>query len=142
GWLVAWLQDERLMSTTDLFQTENTAVEFEGRSSGSGDFRMARGVDGRIALVWQDASESLVDLWYAAFDPALQVWGLPQLLTNSASVEYAVSPVFDASGDLVAAFNRAPLVHEPRIVTLPSGPVEVQVPVPAEVDLYVLRRII
>ncbi|MBU0640930.1 MAG: hypothetical protein KKB50_18865, partial [Planctomycetes bacterium] len=116
-------------------------VDLVGDSSGAADFRLATGANGQIALVWQETSPDRVDMWYAVYEPTLVTWSQPQRLTSDGSMEHALSPVYDAGGQLLAAYNKVQVQYETRTVYVNGQPVQIDnVPVPAQSDLYLLRH--
>jgi len=141
--LIAWYSGGDIMTAADAdLATRQLAEDLPGNSSGAADFRLARSATGQIALVWQDASEDRVDMWSAFYDPVVHTWSLQQRLTQDDRMEHSMAPTFDASGDLVVAYDKVQTVYETRTVTVGGQPVQVQVPVPDQTDLYFLRHTI
>lgn len=71
-------------------------------------------------------------------DPASEA---PQRLTQDVELEYAAAIAYDSLGDLVAIYDRAQIAYETRFVTVGTDEVQIDdVPVPGDVDLYVLRH--
>lgn len=141
--LIVWYRAGDLVMATDLDDfLFDTVVELQSdASSGVADFSLATGFTGQIALVWQDVTdEQAVDMWRAMYDPALQLWSNPQRLTSDDSMEHAISPVYDASGNLVAVYDKVQTVYETRIVVVNGEEIEVEVPTPGQTDLYLLRH--
>jgi len=90
-------------------------------------------------LVWQDGSEDRVDMWSAIYDPVVQVWSQPQKLTADDSMEYGMSPVFNADGDLIVSYDKTETVYETRIVNIGGEDIQIDnVPGFGQTDLYVL----
>jgi len=142
---LVWYGDGDIVMATDLsLADEQTIVDQQGEaSSGAADFRVASGDGGQISLVWQDASDDLVDMWYASYDPAVSIWSKPQRLTSDESMEHAMAPVFDGSGDLVVAYDKVQIVRETRTVIVGGDEIQIDnVPVPSQTDLYVLRHVV
>ena len=137
--LMAWYRGGVIASASDLGLSDlTTAVEGTGgENSGLADFRMATGTGGRIGLVWQDASEDLVDLWYAMYDPGspLAPWSKSLRLTQDDSMEYAASPAYADNGDLLVIYDKAAVTHETQIIDYGGEPVTIIVPVLGQVDL-------
>ena len=140
--VIVWYRDGDLYSASDFLLSDATvAVDLEGASSGAADFRLATAASGQIALIWQNASDDLVDMWYALYMPAVNDWSYPRQLTADNAMEHAFAPVFDADGDLVAAYNKVQTVYETREVEVGGETVVIDnVPVPGQSDLYLLRH--
>jgi hypothetical protein len=141
--LLVWYSDGNIVAATDLALSDlQTVVNNESQaSSGAADFRLATGQTGQLSLVWQDASEDLVDMWLAVYDPVVGIWSKAQRLTTDDSLEYAMTPVYDAGGDLVVAYDKAQTVYESRTVMVGGEEVQVDnVPTIGQVDLYLLRH--
>jgi hypothetical protein len=111
-------------------------------SAGAADFRLASGASGQVALVWQRASGERVDMWYGVYDPTLGTWSQPQQLTADGSMERGMAPVYDAAGDVVVAYNKVQIEYETRTILVGELEIEVEVPIPGQVDLYALRHTI
>jgi hypothetical protein len=109
-------------------------------SSGGADFRLATGPEGQIALVWQETNEGRLDMWTACYDPIVTKWSKPLSLTDDYDMEYAMAPAFSETGDLIVGYDKARVVYETRTVEIGGKEIEVDVPVPEQVDLYVLRH--
>lgn len=142
GLLLVWYRAGDLVMKTDLSQMPpETVVNLEVEaSSGMADFRLASGQEGQIALVWQDASQQRVDMWRAIYDPTLQIWSSPQQLTADDWMEHGITPVYTASGDLVAMYDKVDTELETRWVDINGEAIDVLVPVPDRTDLYLLRH--
>ena len=91
-------------------------------------------------LVWQEASEAIVDMYMTIYDPVVMKWSKPQLLTADDLMEYGMAPGFDTSGDLIVAYDKSHTVYETRTLEVGEDEFEVEAPVPDQVDLYVLRH--
>ena len=138
--VIVWYRGGDVYFATDLALTDpQVAVDMEGASSGTADFRLATGPAGQIALVWQEASDDVVDMWYALYMTAVDAWTQPRRLTADRPMEHAVAPVIDADGDLVAAYNKVQIAYETREVEV-GGEIVVVDNVPAfdQSDLYLL----
>ena len=143
--LLVWYRGGDIVMATNLALSDlRTIVDRGGgASSGAADFRLATGSGGQISLVWQDASEDRVDIWSAIYDPTLEVWTKPQRLTADAQIEHALAPTYDATGDLIAVYDKVTTVYETRTVYINGEPIVIDhVPVPDQTDLYLLRHII
>ena len=142
--VIVWYRGGDVYFATDLALTDpQVAVDMEGASSGTSDFRLATGSAGQIALVWQEASDDVVDMWYALYMTAVDAWTQPRRLTADRPMEHAVAPVIDADGDLVAAYNKVQIAYETREVEV-GGEIVVVDNVPAfdQSDLYLLWHMV
>ena len=143
--LLVWYRGGDLVMATDLMLTDQqTIVDRDGgASSGAADFRLANGLAGQISLVWQDASEDRVDMWSAIYDPTLQAWAKPQRLTTDNTMEHAMAPVYDATGDVLVLYDKVQTSYETREVQVGGEIIQVDnVPVLDQTDLYLLRHIV
>lgn len=142
GLLLVWYRGGDIdMATTLSLADQETVVDLDiEASTGTADFRLAVGSAGQIAMVWQDASSDRVDMWRAIYDPALQLWSTAQQLTHDDWMEHAITPVYTASGDLVAMYDKVDTRIEVRLVHINGQDVAVNVPVPDRTDLYLLRH--
>jgi hypothetical protein len=140
--LLMWYRAGDLVMKTDLsLEPPAVVVDMEAdASSGVADFRLALGQEGQIAVVWQDASRDRVDMWRAIYDPVLQTWSDAQQLTTDDWMEHAIAPVYTASGDLVAMYDKVDTQIETRTVNVNGQQVQVEVPVPDRTDLYLMRH--
>ncbi len=142
GLLLVWYRAGDLVMKTDLsLVPPQTVVDLVAEaSSGVADFSLATGQEGQIALVWQDASRERVDMWRAIYDPTLQTWSGAQQLTADDWMEHGIAPVYTASGDLVAVYDKVNTEFETRSVNVNGDLIDVQVPVPDRTDLYLMRH--
>ncbi len=145
---VTWTSDTSAvaLSNKQLIST----LESEGRT-GPLDFELLTGPAGSLAMVWQDASEDLVDMWWSFFVPNNVAtgngeWSLPERLTCDDSMEQGISPVLvPSTGDLnlVAIYNKAKTQRTTRTVTVDGEDIEIDnVPVRGQTDLYVVQHTI
>lgn len=140
-----WYSDGGIMQDQDLDLSNAVCImdaEVEA-SSGIADFRLTSGPSNRLGLVWQEASEDLVDIWYAVHipntEPGKQAWSEERVLTMDGSMEYALSTAFNASGELVVAYNKAEIGYETETVEVGGELYEINnLPAPGQVDLNVL----
>jgi len=142
--LITWYSNGNIEMSTDPVEIIDRAMIVEMKSSASmgvADFRLATGDGGQIALIWQEASEDRVDMWRTTYDAVVDAWSKPLRLTGDESddnyMEYGMTSVFDVGGDLIVAYDRAHTVYETRTVTVGDDEVEVEVPMPGQVDLLV-----
>ncbi len=139
--LIVWYSDGNLEAARNITLSDRHIVVDQDNSASSGlaDFELAESLNGEIAVMWQEASEELVDMWTVIYDPGLNIWSLPQLVTEDISMEYAFDPVFKADGSLMAFYDKAQIQYETRTVQVGGEEVVVDnVPVPGQVDLYAL----
>jgi len=143
--LIVWYKDGDILMATDLLLTDQTvAVDLLSEASaGVADFRLASGASGQIGLIWQEPSEDLVDMWYSVYlpniDPNLEQWSKAMRMTKDDCMEYAMAPVYNASGELVVAYNKAIISYETQQVEINGNVIDIEnVPVVGQVDLYAL----
>lgn len=141
-WVIVWYAGGSLVFSTDplTLSDRSTVVTLPPGSAGAASFRLAQGPSGQIAVVWPGGTSNVSDLWYATYEPTLQVWSSPQKLTADDSVERSPSVVFDQAGDLVVAYTKVQTMYEARTVTVGGNDFELNVPTPGQSDLYALRH--
>jgi len=138
--VIVWYRGGDVYFAADLALIDpQLAIDLEGNSSGMADFRLATGPDGQIALVWQEASDDVVDMWYALYMTTVDDWTQPRRLTADRPMEHAFAPVICADGSLVSAHNKVAIEYETREVEV-SGEIITVDNVPAfdQSDLYLL----
>lgn len=129
-------------SLTGVITDAVTVVDLPTSASmGAADFQLATGPTGEISLIWQDPSRDLVDMWSAAYDPALDVWAPRRRLTIDDSMEYGMAPTYDASGDLLVSYDKAAIEYETRTIEAYGEQIQVDgIPYVDRRDFYVLRH--
>ena len=106
GFLIAWYCDGQIVYSRGLDLPAHGVAAEAGASSGAADFRLAVGANGQISLVWQDASDALVDVWAAIYDPNLDLWSQPYQLTADTALERSMAVAYDSAGDLMVVYDR------------------------------------
>ena len=136
---LVWLKgdDIRFAEGTDV---ENASVVVTPKESmGSKDFELVMGVTGRIALVWNDGSETYHDVWISYYEPTQDAWSQPRQLTFDDAAERFLSGVFDANDDLFCIYDKTQTVYEDREEEINGQIVIVEdVPDAGQSDLYYL----
>ena len=142
--LLVWWSGGEIEMATDLSLADRHTIvaSVDGVTPGKSYLRLARGLDGQLGLVWETASDALIDMWTALYDPVLQSWTKRMLLTSDDSEERSMSCVFDETGDLVVAYNKVETVYETEIITVGDVEVEAQIADSGEASLYLLRHIV
>ncbi len=142
--LLVWWSGGEIEAATDLTLTDRHTIvaSVNGVTPGKSYLRLARGMDGQLGLVWETASDALIDMWTALYDPVLQAWTKRMLLTSDDSEERSMSCAFDETGDLVVAYNKVETVYETEIIMVGDVEVEAEIADTGEASLYLLRHII
>ena len=144
--LLVWYRDGDIAMETHVNPASfdpQVVLDLGGPRIGATDLRLATRPTGEVAMVWQEVSEDMSDLWYATYDPGTALWSSGQRLTTDAPMEYAVAPAFTAGGQLVMAYDKMPWEYGTQYVDVSGEVIEVDnVPVPAydDIDLYFLRH--
>jgi hypothetical protein len=133
--LLLWYRDGDFVMASNLDMANSKTVLDREPSSGAADFRLATGNNGQVFLVWPDSSPAGQDLYFAMYDPNMDVWGKGSRITDSDSVERSVTVTQMSSGAMAAVFNKVTTQTETRQVTVGGEILNVQVPVPGPTDL-------
>jgi len=137
--LLAWMRNGALVTATNLAVTTPTTVATPAYSNSTADFRLATAGDGRLALVWADASAGGADLFAAFYDPVFGDWGSPKQLTFDSDTERDLTVSFLGSGALMGVYNKVAIQVVTQQQTQASGAVAtLAVPTPGTTDLAVL----
>jgi len=138
--ILTWLCGDELVYAIDL--NIKGVITTPGFSSAVACFRMAVGDDGRIVLIWPDASLNGSDLWAAFYDPIFQKWGTHQQITFDEDTERQLSVTMYEDA-VVAAYEKVEMIPESVTITLVNGKLRTyQIPKPGETDLTVFWYII
>jgi hypothetical protein len=142
--LIVWFHGEDIMMATDLALSDQHAVlELDEEKSGVEEFRLATGLNGQIAITWQEAGIDHADVWCATYDPGKHVWSKPKQLTDDDPMEHSLAPAYDAGGNVAIGYNKVQIEYETRIINVSGEDIVVDnVPVPGQSDLYVLQHVI
>jgi len=105
--LLAWYQDGRLLSHTNLALGDGASAGTVTGVSSVVDFRLATGPSNQQALVWVQHAEdgSGPDPFVLYHDGQLGMWSRAARLHSDNSFERSFCGSFDASGALVLAYN-------------------------------------
>ena len=141
GVYAVWQRGSDLVMDRD-FLGAPAAVRADSTTMGFADFALTLGPGGNVLAIWQEMSAAGSDAHYRVFDPASNTWSLDTLLSNDAALERSFSPVWDAVGNLVLAYNNVAIVKQTKTVAVAGGgTVDIPgVPQPGQVDLFAARR--
>ena len=132
-----WVKGDTLYVLLGSLVGTPQAVAVEG-SAAILDYAAAQDHAGNLVLLWQGYSEDGVDVFYAAYDQARNVFSLIEQLTHDEPLEKFMAPAFAPSGELVMAYNKTALVTD--TVTISPTLVISNVTTFGQTDLYVLRH--
>jgi hypothetical protein len=104
--VLVWLQGNTLASVVDFNFANQRVAATNQYSSNLGDLRLARGSDGRLAVVWAEPSDNVSDLWALFYDPVFKVWGSAEQLTDDPQTEIETAATFYRTNQLVAIYDR------------------------------------
>ncbi|PJB30541.1 MAG: hypothetical protein CO109_14800, partial [Deltaproteobacteria bacterium CG_4_9_14_3_um_filter_65_9] len=138
--LLAWMRDGALVTATNLAVATPTTVATPAYSNSTADFRMATATDGRLALIWADASLGGSDLFAAFYDPIFGNWGAAKQLTFDDDTERDLTVDFLDAGSLMGVYNKVAIqVQTQQHTTLSGATVALAVPTPGTTDLAVFQ---
>ncbi len=146
---LVWYRDGDFYWATQLgLQGMSKAVALESQdSSGAEDFELITGDGSAMAIVWQDASENISDLWISVFTSGLNVWGKPTLLTggNDSESEHAMERefafIFDSGLELAGLYDKVRLAYTQDTMVVDGEEVTVDnFPQPEQTDLSLLKH--
>jgi hypothetical protein len=105
--VLTWLKGGEVSGVAD-FNLGNRQVVVTNRySSNLGDFKLASGSDGRLAILWAQPSRQYPsDLYVTFYDPIFKVWGSPKQLTVDPETEMETAAAFFGTNELVALYDR------------------------------------
>ncbi len=106
--VLLWVKGSEISSAVNFALDARTVVRTAEYTTNQADFKLARGADGRLALVWVEPQEFSSDIWAVFYDSALRVWGAPRQLTFDPETEGGLTAAFSSS-TLVAVYNRTQL---------------------------------
>lgn len=136
--LLVWLRGDDLVCATELDVEGRQVISSPGFASTTADFRLAMGEDGRIVLVWPDASEQGSDLWAAFYDPTFERWGAHQRITFDEQMEREPRAAV-CEDAVVVVYEAVQMEEQAAAATLRGGrTLSYSVPVPGETNLVVL----
>ncbi len=125
------------------------AVDLEPEnSSGAADFKLiASPASGHLAIIWQDASEDVVDLWAAVYDPDTQIWSAPVRWTGDSAgrsgfaMERQFAFTFDNTGKLAGLYDKTQMIYTTGVLQIDGEDIVVDnFPQPAQTDLQLLEH--
>ncbi|MCK4660180.1 MAG: matrixin family metalloprotease, partial [Phycisphaerae bacterium] len=139
--LFAWYRGGEIVTATNLDLSDLTVALVPEAAGAAIDFRLVRGPGGELALVWQSASTEGVDIWWAVYDPGLDVWSGPLQLTFDDPTERWMAPTYLADGDLMIAYGKQSISYTTATLNVDGEEIVIDnVPVPGQTDLTVLEH--
>lgn len=135
--ILAWLKGNDIRFTTGTDVVNSTVVVTPGESMSSKDFDFVMGQNGRIALVWNDVSETYNDMWISYYESAQSAWSRARQLTHDDAAERFISGMFDSNDNLFCVYDKTQTVYQDRQEMVNGQPVIVKgVPSAGQSDLY------
>jgi hypothetical protein len=118
--VLTWLKGSEISSVINFAMEDRTVVRGDrSYSSNLADFKQITAPDGKMALVWAEASASnSSDIFTAVYDPIYDLWGAPKQLTSDAETEKNITAAFLGSETLVAVYNRTLMGQTPGATDL------------------------
>ncbi|TGO02531.1 hypothetical protein PN36_23605 [Candidatus Thiomargarita nelsonii] len=144
--VLVWLKDSELssLSATSFTLPEMTERQIilsdeSGYSANLADARLTSSPDGKIAILWAEASTEFDSDIYALFySPIFQIWGNSRQLTEDEETESRITAAFQGNDKLIALYNRN-LIGETELTTTYQGrEVSILVPNIIGTDLYMM----
>ncbi len=107
--VLVWLQGDQLSSVVNFdFEHQQIIISNE-YSSNLGDFTLAKGGGGQLAVVYAESSDNSSDLWAIFYDPIFHTWGSPRQMTDDPQTEMESSAAFCGQGQFLALYDRVDL---------------------------------
>jgi hypothetical protein len=105
--VLTWLKGGEVSSVVDFNFTNRHVVSTNQYSSNLGDFKLATGVNGQLALLWAAPSRQYSsDIWGMFYDPDFEVWGDSKQLTADPQTEMEIAATFYNTNQLIALYDR------------------------------------
>jgi len=138
--ILSWVKGNELVTAIDFDMNNRETITTNEYSTSFADFRMATGSNGRLAILWAEASENDSDIYAVFYDPIFETWGKPKQLTFDKETERHIAAAFYGNATLMAVYNRVQMGTSQITRSTPSGKmVSFTIPKPGETDLYILR---
>ncbi|MCX6879510.1 MAG: hypothetical protein NTW21_37755 [Verrucomicrobia bacterium] len=136
-----WQRGDELVMDRDLTGTP-VAVRADAATAGFSDFALTLSPGGNVVALWQEMTDFGSEAHYRVFDPASNTWGLDTLLSQDSDLERSFATAWDATGNLVLAYDNVTVTKQTMTVVLDGGgTVTVDgVPQPGRVDLFLAKR--
>jgi hypothetical protein len=115
--VMVWLDGGDISSAVDFNLANQQTIASNGYSANSGDFKLARGADGRLAVLWAEPSDNPSDLWVMFYDPMHQSWGNAKQLTDDPQTEMSTSATFYGTNQLFALYDRVDIASDSAGIT-------------------------
>jgi len=139
-WLLAWQREDELVFAKDFAIGDAEPVIDEAASSSVGNFSLAAGATGEIALTWGGVSDEGMDIFTAILDPDSGIWSRPIQLTHDTALERSITAGLDAAGSLLAVYNKVEITESSVDVEVDGEMVTVEgVPQFGQSDLCFLK---
>ncbi len=137
---MVWRRGEDLVMSVN----QQTATEVRA-NSGAMDFAelvLTSSPSDDLVMLWQRQEGERSEVYARVFDATSNSWGLDTALTDSPSLENAMTAAWDSQGTLIFAFCQHEVLHETRTMTDDNGVEEVveDVPVQGATSLVVGRK--
>ncbi len=132
-----WLKGDTLYALLDSLTGTPQAITVQA-SAAVVDYAVAQDNSGNLVLLWQGYSKESVDVFYATYDQAHNIFSLVEQLTHDEPLEKFMAPAFAPTGEMVMAYNKTALVTE--TVTVSPDMVIENVTTFGQTDLFVLRH--
>jgi hypothetical protein len=105
--VLTWLKGGEVSSVGDFNFANRQVISTNQYSSNLGDFKLASGSDGRLAILWAKPSPQYPSDLYALFyDPNFELWGSPKQLTADPETELETAATFYSTNQLIALYDR------------------------------------
>ena len=137
--VLVWMRGNQLSCSVDFYAP--VVIYTDEFSTNLADFKLASSATGKLAILWSKPAEYNSDLNVIFYDPAYQTWcASPHQITSDPEVERNLAVAFYGESDLVAAYDRTPVVTTAVTRKAANGKmVTLDIPQPGVTDLYVLQ---
>ncbi len=132
--LLAWYKGGDFKMVANLNMNDTQTILTNELSTGAADFRLISGDSGELSIVWADSSSKGQDLYVAAYDPILGIWGDAIQITDTESMERSIT-ASSFNGNLIVVYNDVQMTSEIRYVNAGEEIIEVEAPVMGQADL-------
>ncbi len=133
--ILVWYSGGNFTMATNFAMTGSQIIVDNDMSSGGSDFRLIQGDNNQISLIWPDASETGQDIFMAHYDTNLNMWGQGIQITQSDSMEKALTGAQLPSGNITIVYNQVEVLSSVRQVNTGSNILDIDAPEAGRTDL-------
>lgn len=140
NFILSWIKDSELSSVVGFDMNSRTIIMTNEYSTNLADFRLTSSPEGKLALMWAEASEFSSDLFCIFYDPVYNTWGNSKQLSFDTETERHVTTAFMGTDTILAVYNRNNIeVTQTQKKALNGKMVVMEQPEIISTDLYMLK---